>query len=85
MEASKRIAKNGSITLPKKLRSEAGYFDGNAVDIMQDGDTVTITPHVPVCRFCGTADNVKAVLGINICTDCAHKIHEAVINNDPNA
>lgn len=82
MDASKKIAKNGSITLPKKLRAEAGYFGGNAVDIIQDGDTVTIKPHVPVCRFCGAVDNVKTVLGINICTDCAHKIHEAVISDD---
>lgn len=82
MDASKKIAKNGSITLPKKLRTEAGYFGGNAVDITQEGDTVTIKPHVPVCRFCGGVEGVKAVLGINICPDCALKIHEAVVSNE---
>jgi bifunctional DNA-binding transcriptional regulator/antitoxin component of YhaV-PrlF toxin-antitoxin module len=33
MKTSKRICKNGSITLPKQIRGEAGLFPGNAVDI----------------------------------------------------
>lgn len=31
MTTSKRICKNGSITLPKQIRAEAGMFPGNAV------------------------------------------------------
>ena len=59
MKTSKRICKNGSITLPKQIRGEAGLFPGNAVDIETSTDgTVTIKPSAPCCRFCGTVENV---------------------------
>ena len=38
MKTSKRICKNGSITLPKQIRGEAGLFPGNAVDIETSTD-----------------------------------------------
>lgn len=52
MKTSKRICKNGSITLPKQIRGEAGLFPGNAVDIETSTDgTVTIKPSAPAKRM----------------------------------
>lgn len=76
---SKKINKNGSITLPKQLRTEAGLFKGNAVDIVMSDDGITITKHVPTCSFCGSTERVRSVMGIEICRDCAAKIHKAVV------
>lgn len=75
---SKKITKNGGITLPKILRTEAGLHPGNAVDIEQEGNSLIITPHVPTCKFCGSVDNVISVLNIEICHNCAEKIAKAV-------
>ena len=84
METSKRICKNGSITLPKQIRAEAGLFPGNAVDISTSTDgTVTIKPTAPCCRFCGTVDKVVKADDIVICINCAKKILSKVdVNND---
>ncbi len=76
---SKKINKNGSITLPKQVRSEVGIFAGNSVDIEMSDDSIRIRKHINTCRFCGSTENVKSVMGIDICTDCAAKIHKAVV------
>jgi transcriptional pleiotropic regulator of transition state genes len=81
MSISKKIAKNGAITLPKKLRTEVGFFGGNAVDIEMADDGVKIKKHCPTCQMCGNVQNVVMVDGIEICADCAHKLHEAVMQN----
>lgn len=52
MKTSKKICKNGSITLPKQIRGEAGLFPGNAVDIETSTDgTVTIKPSGSLLSF----------------------------------
>lgn len=76
---SKKITKNGSITLPKEMRTESGLLPGVGVDIEQNGGTVVIKPHVPTCRFCGSVERVKKSLDIEICADCAAKIHKEVV------
>lgn len=79
---SKKITKSGAISIPKTMRLETGMHPGVGVDVEQNGDTITIKPHVPTCRFCGGVERVKSVMDIEICTDCAAKIHEAVLSDD---
>lgn len=76
---SKKVNKNGSITLPKQLRTESGLFAGNAVDIEQRGEEIIVKKHVQTCHFCGSVNGVKNVMGIDICRDCAAKIHQKVV------
>jgi len=75
----KKVTKSGAITLPKQMRTEAGIFAGNAVDIEMSDDGIKIKKHVQTCHFCGSVNGVKNVMGIDICRDCAAKIHKAVI------
>lgn len=84
MKTSKRICKNGSLTLPKTVRAEAGLFPGNAVDIETGADgSVIIKPTVPCCHFCGSVDSLVTVEGVNICRKCAVKISaKADVEND---
>lgn len=76
MEKSKKVQKNGSISIPKDMRAEMGISAGMAVDIKSDGETIIITPHAPVCRFCGEISDILCVssMQLHICRSCAEKI-----------
>lgn len=76
---SKKVNKNGSVTLPKQIRSQAGIFAGSSVDIEMSDDGIKIKKHMKSCHFCGKTENVKNVMGIDICVNCARKIHEKVV------
>ena len=83
MKTSKRICKNGSITLPKQIRGEVGLFPGNAVDIETNADgSVTIKPAAPCCHFCGSVENVIVADNVVICNDCAKKLFAKVAKTD---
>lgn len=73
---TKKISKSGSVHLAKELRSELGIPVGCAVDIDTDGEKIIICKHIPVCRFCGSAENAVKVFGIEVCKECAEKIRE---------
>jgi transcriptional pleiotropic regulator of transition state genes len=75
MNAFKKINKNGSITIPKEIRAEAGLFAGNGVEVQTNDDgSITIKPSAPCCHFCGSPDKVITVQNIKICTECATKV-----------
>lgn len=84
MTTSKKICKNGSLTLPKQVRAEAGLFPGNAVDIETAADgSVTIKPAAPCCHFCGSPEKLFEVENIRICKKCATKVLAKVdVTND---
>ncbi len=84
MKTSKRICKNGSLTLPKQIRAEAGLFPGNAVDIeVSPTGKIIIAPSAPCCRFCGSPEKLFTADGIQICKTCATKILAKVdVTND---
>lgn len=75
MKTSKRICKNGALTLPKQVRAEAGLFPGNAVEIetFTDG-SVVIKPSTPCCHFCGSPEHLITADNVVICKTCATKI-----------
>jgi transcriptional pleiotropic regulator of transition state genes len=78
MQASKVITKSGGITFPRGMRQETGILPGVPVDIRTDEDGVHISKHVPACFHCGTVEDVKEVLGLEICPACAAKILEGM-------
>ena len=75
MRAMKKINKNGTVTIPKSIRTQAGLFSGNGVEIDARTDgSVLIKPSAPSCRFCGSLTNVVKADNIVICQNCAKKI-----------
>ncbi len=76
MQASKKVTKCGAITIPRGIRHETGILPGAPVDVVSDETGIHISKHVPVCRFCGTVDNVKEFKGMEICPGCAVEILE---------
>lgn len=80
MIKTKKVTKSGSITLPKELRTETGIYPQTVVDIETKGTEITIKPHVPTCRFCGSAKwivKVDSLCGLEICKSCIAKIVQA--------
>lgn len=83
LKLSKKVGKSGSISIPKQLRTEAGIFAGNAIDIEVTKDGINIKPHTDTCCFCGSTVKVKRVLNTEICRECALQIYYlGVCNNE---
>lgn len=71
MQNQKKIAKNGSITLPQAMRHDLGIFGGTPVDISTNDDgSVTIRKHIPTCHICGSVNHVVEINGLGICHRC---------------
>lgn len=77
MQVSKKITKNGGITIPRGIRQETGILPGVPVDVTTDETGIHIAKHVPACIYCGSVDEVKTVCGVEVCRLCAEKMMEA--------
>lgn len=83
---SKKITQKGSFTIPKTIRTEAGLFPGNAVDVdVTIEGAIIIKSHVQTCKFCGSVESVTSVLDTEICRECAGKIAKECLSNDNSA
>ena len=71
---TKKIKRSGGITLPRQVRQKTGLLPGVPVDMVAERDGVYLSKHVPACFNCGSVDNVKEILGIEICHSCAKKV-----------
>ena len=49
-------------------------------DIVADREGIYISKHVPACFHCGSVDDVKTILGLEVCLGCAEKIREVFEN-----
>ena len=74
----RRIGKQGTVSLPKSVRAEAGLHPGMAVEIVAKESSLVITPTYAHCFLCGSARDVQTVGGVNICRECAEKIVEVL-------
>ena len=72
---TKKITGAGAVTIPKELRAELGIPIGTVVDIDTDGEYIMIRKHIPICHFCRGIENVKSIMGMEICRECAKKIY----------
>lgn len=71
---SKKLTSKAALTIPKDLRTEAGFIGGMAVDIEPTKDGILVRKHLPTCRFCGSVENVKVLKGMEICKTCADEM-----------
>jgi len=49
----------------------------DALEIFVDGERIILKKYEPACIFCGNADNMRNIMGKNICTDCLSSIKSA--------
>ena len=70
MVKSKRLTTKSGITIPKDSRASTGFFPGMAIDMETVKEGILIRPHVPVCRFCGSPENIRKISGMETCSKC---------------
>lgn len=76
---SKKLTSKAGITIPKSIRLELGWHPNMAVDLVEQGDgSLLIRPHIDLCRFCGTHQNVHKYKDVCVCEDCAGKMKEVI-------
>lgn len=76
MIVSKKLGSKGGLTIPQRLRHEAGMLPGAPLDIESADGGLVITKHVPSCCFCGSTENVMTERGVEICAACARELAE---------
>ncbi|WP_124100905.1 AbrB/MazE/SpoVT family DNA-binding domain-containing protein [Ruminococcus sp. Marseille-P6503] len=70
----KKLTSKAAVTIPKDLRLSAGFGGGMAVDLIERDDGILIRKHVPVCRYCGSVEDVLKIRQDEICCSCAAAI-----------
>ena len=72
----RKIDELGRIVIPKEIREMHGIKNGDSVEILSDGDLITLTKFLPGCRLCGSDDNLIEFGGKQLCAACIAQIKE---------
>lgn len=79
MTTSKRLTSKSGVTIPKDMRISLGWEPGMSVDLdtTEDG-TLLIRPHINLCRFCGSIENVHKYKDVCVCASCSNEMKEVI-------
>ena len=80
---SKKLTSKAGITIPKALRADLGWQPSMAVDLAppeggKSYGSLIIRPHIDLCRFCGTHENVHKYKDVCVCSECSEKMKEVI-------
>lgn len=76
----KKMSSHGSISIPVAMRREMGLEPRDPMELKVNGEgEIVIRPYVPRCIFCGGQDDIHKISGRNICTACAKKVYETLV------
>ncbi|MBP3266964.1 MAG: AbrB/MazE/SpoVT family DNA-binding domain-containing protein [Ruminococcus sp.] len=81
MRKHKKIGSGGQLTIPKGMRTEAGLLPGTAIDIEQTEKGLLLKPHVPICKVCGSVEQITAYKGLELCRRCINGINREAEKN----
>lgn len=70
----KKVARNGSISIPISVRRDMGIQSGDALEVTVTEDKMILQPYQIRCCFCGTLDGVRKYEGRGICEECIRKV-----------
>lgn len=85
MTYTRRISSKGGITIPQRLRHEAGLMPGMVVDLTLTlsgphsiSRGITINQHMDTCPRCGSTEDVLVARGITACRKCLREMLETL-------
>jgi len=73
----RKVDELGRVVIPIELRRTMNIHEKDALEIFVDGERIILEKYEPACIFCGNADNMRNIMGKNICTDCLSSIKSA--------
>ncbi len=73
----RKVDELGRVVIPIELRRTMNIHEKDALEIFVDGERIILKKYEPACIFCGNADNMRNIMGKNICTDCLSSIKSA--------
>lgn len=79
MTKSKQLTARAGLTIPKDVRTAAGWHPGMVMDIDVTPGGVLVSPHRLTCHFCGAIENVVQFYTMGICRECAQEIHHKAV------
>ena len=77
----KKIGRSGQLTIPKDMRADAGLMPGTVIDIERTDKGLLLSPHVPVCKVCGSIEQITAYKGLELCRRCIEEIYKEAVKN----
>lgn len=66
----RRLDNLGRVCLPIEMKEELNIESGQPIEIISDGESITLKKYVTGCSCCGSSNNVKEILGIKVCESC---------------
>ncbi len=71
----RRVDELGRVVIPIELRKTLDIADKDPVEIFTDNNgCIILRKYEPACIFCGSADDVTAFQGKNVCRECRQKM-----------
>lgn len=70
----RKVDELGRVVIPIELRRTMNIQEKDALEIFVDGERIILKKYEPACIFCGNADNMRNIMGKNICSDCLGSI-----------
>jgi transcriptional pleiotropic regulator of transition state genes len=70
----RKVDELGRVVIPIELRRTMNIHEKDALEIFVDGERIILKKYEPACIFCGNADNMRNIMGKNICVDCLSTI-----------
>lgn len=68
------VDKVGRVVIPKEIRDNLGFDEGNHLEIFVDEDMVILRKYTPACIFCGSAEDIVTYGEKKICRECIDKL-----------
>lgn len=60
----------GRVVIPASMRRVLGIADGDELEVLLDGDVLSMRKPVETCVFCGAVEDLSDVLGRPVCWSC---------------
>ena len=72
----RRIDELGRIVIPKEMREMHGIKNNDTVEIVSDGNKITVTKFLPGCSICSKDEELVDFDDKKLCRGCIEKIKQ---------
>ena len=74
----RKIDELGRLVIPKEIRNVHNISDGDSVEILSDGNRITVTKYMPGCLICSSDDALLEFDDKVICARCVARIKQSL-------